>query len=473
MEQIILANLVQNERFTRKVLDYLNDDLFHDPAEKIVFTKIHGYFTEYNTLPTKEVLYSEVQKDTTLNENQFDDAISLIRDLEADEKTKFDWLVKESEQWVRTRSIHNALRESIQILDDPKAKQSQGSITGLLEEALAVSFDTSIGHDFIDDAAARYELYHTSEDRICFALDYFNRITSGGLPPKTLNVLLAATGVGKSFFMCSMAADNLLDNKNVLYITMELAEERVAQRIDCKLLDVTMDELLDLPEKEYLDKVEQVNKLTKGKLVVKEYPNGSAGAGHFRHLLHELKTKKNFVPDIIYIDYLNICASSRVKYGRVNSYEYIKSIAEELRALAVEHELPIVTATQTNRDGINSSNIELNDISESVGLAMTADWLVALTRPEDDDTIMFVKQLKSRYNDINRFNTFAVGINRNKFHIYDAPRSEQENILNGPLKDEEDYDKPLMDATAFGEQDNERSKSKKKFDKSKFGGFIS
>ena len=473
MEQIILSNLITNERYTRKVIPYLDAELFHDVAEKLVFDKIREYFAEYNVLPTKEVLYTEVQNTTTLNENQFDDALELIRGLEADEKTKFDWLVNQSEEFVKTRSVHNALRKSIHILDDPKSKQDTGSITTLLEEALSISFDTNVGHDFLDDAAGRYELYHTTEERICFSLDYFNRITSGGLPPKTLNLLMAATGVGKSMFMCSMAADNLLDNKNVLYITMELAEERVAQRIDCKLLDVTMDELMDLPEKEYLRKVEAVNEMTKGKLVIKEYPNGSAGAGHFRHLLHELRTKKNFVPDIIYIDYLNICCSSRVKYGKVNSYEYIKSIAEELRALAVENELPIVTATQTNRDGIGSSDIELSDISESVGLAMTVDWLVALTRPDDDDNIMFVKQLKSRYNDINRFNTFAVGVNRAKMHIYDAPRSEQEGLMNGPLKDEEDFDKPIMDTTAFGEQDNERSKGKRKFDKAKFKGFTS
>lgn len=455
MEQVILSHLIANESYTRKVIPYLETSLFHDISERTVFDKINQYFTEYNVLPTKEVLYTEVQNDGTLNEAQFDATVSLIKNLETDEKTKLAWLVNQTEEFVKTRSIHNALRRSIQILDDPKDKLGQGSITGLLEEALSISFDTAVGHDFIDDAAVRFELYHTVESRICFSIDYFNRITGGGLPPKTLNLIIAGTGVGKSLLMCSMAADNLLDNKNVLYITLEMAEERIAQRIDSKLLDVTMDELMDLTQAEYIKKVDRLNEVTTGKLIIKEYPTTSAGASHFRHLLHELKIKKKFTPDIIYIDYLNLCSSSRYKASPlVGSYTLIKAIAEELRGLAVEHNLPIMTATQTNRDGINSSDIDLSDTSESIGLPQTVDFMIALMSNDEleEEGLLLVKQLKNRYGDLNRFKKFMVGVNKAKMHVYDAPREHQENILDGPV----------MDNSAFGEQDNERSKGKKK-----------
>jgi archaellum biogenesis ATPase FlaH len=355
--------------------------------------------------------------------------------------------------------------QSIQILDNKDAKNSKGSIPQILSDALGVSFDTNIGHNFLDDADSRYEFYHRKEIKVPFNLDYFNRITKGGLPNKTLNIALAGTGVGKSLFMCHCAAGNLLDGKNVLYITMEMAEERIAERIDANLLNVTMDELGEMNKETYDRKLAKVRNKTSGKLIIKEYPTASAGSANFRHLINELKLKKNFTPEVIYIDYLNICSSSRMKYGNnINSYMYIKAIAEELRGLAVEFNVPIVSATQTTRSGFGNSDVGLEDTSESFGLPATADFMFALITSEELEGLgqILVKQLKNRYNDLAAYRRFVVGIDRAKMKLYDVEQDAQEGLVD---------DKPVMDKTNFGERDSDFNKKKQKFNKKDFEGF--
>lgn len=460
MEDIILAQLIENDEYARKVIPYLTPELFYSEAEQNIFTIISGHIEKYNTLPTKEVLYTEVQGLDTLNETTFKETMELVQGLETDPTTSSVWLLDQTEEFIQTRSIHNAIRQSIKILDN-NTELSFNAIPELLTEALAISFDAHVGHDFIADAESRYESYHTLEDKIPFNIDYLNRVTGGGTPKKTLNVILAPTGVGKSLAMCSMASGNLLDNKNVLYITLEMAEERIAQRIDANLLDVTMSELLELSKTDYDNRITRLKDTTKGRLIIKEYPTASAGAGHFRHLLNELRIKKNFVPDIVYIDYINLCVSSRIRGNAVvNSYTYIKAISEELRGLGVEFNLPIWTATQTNRDGIGSSDLDLNDTSDSIGLPMTVDFMVALIEtPElEEQGQMMFKQLKNRYGDpgVNKF--FVVAVNKSKMRIYDASMESQKDIMDGPV----------MDSTDFGQADSSRGK---KFDKTKFGEF--
>ena len=464
IECVIISNLLFNEGYARKVIPFLKQDYFSDYIEKTLFNLINEYVEKYNSFPSKEALAIDLSNKDGLNEDTFKKARDYIQSLEYEEETEDGWLVDQTEKFCQEKAVYNAIMSSIQILDDRTGKTSKGAIPQILSDALAVSFDTQIGHDFIEDADARYEFYHTKEVKIPFDLEYFNKITQGGLPKKTLNIALAGTGVGKSLFMCHCAAANMTEGRNVLYITLEMAEERIAERIDANLLDVTVDDLKMLPKEVYDKKINRLRAKTSGKLIVKEYPTACAGSANFRHLLNELKIKKNFVPDIIYIDYLNICMSSRIRNGaNVNSYTLVKAIAEELRGLAVEFNVPIFSATQTTRSGYSSSDLGLEDTSESFGLPATADFMFGLQRSEkmDDLNQILVKQLKNRYSDPGVNRRFIVGVDRSKMRLYNVEQSAQEDILDGPV----------MDNTKFGEQDYERSKPKSKFDRSKFEGF--
>ena len=464
IECVIISNLLFNEGYARKVIPFLKQDYFSDYIEKTLFNLINEYVDKYNSFPSKEALAIDLSNKDGLNEDTFKKARDYIQSLEYEEETEDGWLVDQTEKFCQEKAVYNAIMSSIQILDDRTGKTSKGAIPQILSDALAVSFDTQIGHDFIEDADARYEFYHTKEVKIPFDLEYFNKITQGGLPKKTLNIALAGTGVGKSLFMCHCAAANMTEGRNVLYITLEMAEERIAERIDANLLDVTVDDLKMLPKEVYEKKINRLRAKTSGKLIVKEYPTACAGSANFRHLLNELKIKKNFVPDIIYIDYLNICMSSRIRNGaNVNSYTLVKAIAEELRGLAVEFNVPIFSATQTTRSGYSSSDLGLEDTSESFGLPATADFMFGLQRSEEMDDLnqILVKQLKNRYSDPGVNRRFIVGVDRSKMRLYNVEQSAQEDILDGPV----------MDNTKFGEQDYERSKPKSKFDRSKFEGF--
>ena len=456
-----MSNLLFNEGYARKVIPFLQQEYFSDYVEKILFNLINDYVQKYNSFPSKEALAIDLSNKDGLNEDIFKKAKEYIQGLNYEEETEDGWLVDQTEKFCQEKAIYNAIMSSIQILDDRTGKTPKGAIPQILSDALAVSFDTQIGHDFIEDANARYEFYHTKEIKIPFDLEYFNKITQGGLPKKTLNIALAGTGVGKSLFMCHCAAANMTQGQNVLYITLEMAEERIAERIDANLLDVTVDELILLPKDIYDKKIERVRNKTKGKLIIKEYPTACAGSANFRHLLNELKIKKNFVPDIIYIDYLNICMSSRIRNGaNVNSYTLVKAIAEELRGLAVEFNVPVVSATQTTRSGYSSSDLGLEDTSESFGLPATADFMFGLQRSEEMDDLnqILVKQLKNRYSDPGINRRFILGVDRSKMRLYDVEQSAQEDILDGPV----------MDNTKFGQEDYERNKPKKKFN---FEGF--
>ena len=457
MEKIILSNLVFNEEYSRRILTYLKPEYFNDKIDQTLYSLIDSFSKKYNKVPSKEALLIDLSNLDSLNEEQFKQTKEQIENLSFDEKTDMDWLLDNTEKFCQDKEIHNALRASIKMLD---GEGNKNAIPKLLQDALQVSFNSSIGHDFTEDYDKRFDEYHKKENRVDFDIHLLNVITNGGLPEKTLNVILAGTGVGKSLAMCHMAAHNLMCSKNVLYITLEMAEERIAQRVDTNLLNVTLEELLMLPRNVYHKKMDKVRETTKGKLIVKEYPTATAGSGHFRHLLNELRIKKNFVPDIIYIDYLNLCISSRLKFGsNVNSYSYIKSIAEELRGLAVEFELPIVTATQTNRSALVASDVGLENTSDSIGLPMTADFMVALIATEElqDLNQIVVKQLKNRYGDPSKYRKFVIGVDRSKMRLYDVENSAHEDLIDGPV----------MDKNTFGEQEIERTK----FDKSKFSGF--
>lgn len=465
IEQTIFGNLIFREDYGRKVIPFLKKEYFQDNNDKILFEIIESYVMKYNRFPTKEALAIDLSASANINDDQVKVIAGIIENLECDPKTELDWIVDKTEKFVQERSVYNAIMQSIQILDDKDGKNVKGSIPQILSDALAISFDTNIGHSFLDDTDSRYEFYHRKEEKVAFNLDYFNRITKGGLPNKTLNIALAGTGVGKSLFMCHCASGNLLDGKNVLYITMEMAEERIAERIDANLLNVTMDELGEMNKETYDRKLTQVKNRTTGKLIIKEYPTASAGSANFRHLINELKLKKNFIPEIIYIDYLNICASSRMKYGNnVNSYMYVKAIAEELRGLAVEFNVPIVSATQTTRSGFGNSDVGLEDTSESFGLPATADFMFALITSEELEGLgqLMVKQLKNRYNDPAAYRRFVVGIDRSKMKLFDVEQDAQEGLVD---------DRPVMDKSDFGERDSDFYKKKPKFGKKDFEGF--
>tara|TARA_B100000212_G_scaffold112857_1_gene84152 strand:- start:3408 stop:4781 length:1374 start_codon:yes stop_codon:yes gene_type:complete len=440
IEFLILKNLLHNEEYLRKVIPFIKSEYFQDFNQKTVFEEISNFVTEYNQTPTKEVLNIEVEKRSDINETSYREITNLVDHLDS-EPAEMEWLMDTTERWCRDRAIYLALMESIGIADGGDDKKSPDAIPSILSEALAVSFDNHVGHDYLEDYLERYDLYNKKEERIAFDLDYFNKITKGGLPNKTLNIALAGTGVGKSLFMCHVASSVLLQGKNVLYITAEMAEERIAERIDANLLNVPIGDIAGLPKQMFETKVNNVAKKTQGTLIIKEYPTATAHAGHFKSLLNELALKKSFRPDIIFIDYLNICASSRYRAGsNVNSYTTVKAIAEELRGLACEANVPIVSATQTTRSGYGSSDVELTDTSESFGLPATADLMFALISTDDLEGLgqILVKQLKNRYNDINLNKRFVVGIDRAKMRLYDCEQSAQEDLLDN--KREEEYD---------------------------------
>ena len=444
VEILVLRNLLFNEKYLRKVIPFIKADYFEDTQQRIVFEEILNFVTEYNELSTKEVLCIEVEKRQDINDTSFQEITKLISYLE-EVPTDYDWLVDTTEKWCRDRAIYLALMESISLADGKDKEKDRDAIPGILSDALAVSFDSHVGHDYLLDYEARYESYHRKEDKIEFDLEYFNKITKGGLPSKTLNIALAGTGVGKSLFMCHVASSALLNGKNVLYITLEMAEEKIAERIDANLLNVPIQEIVELPKVMFENKVTNLAQKTQGTLIIKEYPTASAHSGHFKALLNELALKKSFRPDIIFIDYLNICASSRYRgNSTVNSYSYIKAIAEELRGLAVEANVPIVSATQTTRSGYGSSDVELTDTSESFGLPATADLMFALISTDDLEGLgqIMVKQLKNRYNDPTIFKRFVVGIDRAKMRLYDCEQSAQEDILDSGQDEEYNYEEP-------------------------------
>ena len=442
VEFLILRSLLHNEEYLRKALPFLKDEYFEDEDQKVVYQEILSFTTEYNELPTKEVLSIEVEKRKDINEDQFKKIAHLISHLD-DEPAEFDWLLNTTEKWCRERAIYLALVESIGIADGQSKDKTPDAIPSILSDALAVSFDNHVGHDYLEDYLERYEAYNRKENRIPFDLEYFNKVTKGGLPNKTLNIALAGTGVGKSLFMCHMAASVLLQNKNVLYITMEMAEEKIAERIDANLLNVNIQEVAELPKQMFETKVNNLAKKTQGTLIIKEYPTASAHSGHFTSLLNELALKKSFRPDIIFIDYLNICASERYRAGsNVNSYTVVKAIAEELRGLACEANVPIVSATQTTRSGYGSSDVDITDTSESFGLPATADLMFALISTDDLEGLgqIMVKQLKNRYNDPTISKRFVVGIDRAKMRLYDCEQSAQDDILDSGKEEEYNND---------------------------------
>lgn len=463
-EQVILSNLVNNEEFTRKVLPFLTGEYFHDRVDRTIFDMIKTHVDNYNAPPDQSILMVELGKIDTFNEDQYNAAVELISELNVSHADQEEWLIAEAEKFCKDKAIYNGLMTSIKLAEDKSDNISKGSIPQILADALAVSFDDSIGHDFLDDFESRYDYYHQTHKRIPFDLDYMNRITKGGLIKKTLTILLAGTGVGKSLFMCHCAAFNLLSGFNVLYITMEMSEFETAKRIDANLLGVTMDELEEMPRDVYEKKMTRINSKTHGKLVIKEYPTSSAGSANFRYLVNELKLKKKFVPDIIYIDYLNICSSSRIKGGsNVNSYTYIKSIAEEIRGLAVEFNVPIVTATQTTRSGYSNSDPGLEDTSESFGVPATADFLFTLVSNETLQELNQIKvsQKKNRYNDPNKYKSFVIGVDRARMKLYDTEQSAQEDLIDGPEK---------IDSTTGEILSNDKF-GKKKFNKEAFKEF--
>ena len=455
VEVLILRNLLYNEEYLRKVIPFIKSDYFEDTNQRILFEEILNFVSKYNQLSTKEVLCIEVEKRQDINDTTFQEITKLISYLE-DVPTDFDWLVDTTEKWCRDRAIYLALMESISLADGKDKEKDRDAIPGILSDALAVSFDTHVGHDYLNDYEERYESYHKKEDKVEFDLEYFNKITKGGLPNKTLNIALAGTGVGKSLFMCHVASSALLGGKNVLYITLEMAEEKIAERIDANLLNIPIQEIGDLPKVMFENKVTNLAKKTQGTLIIKEYPTASAHSGHFKALLNELALKKSFRPDIIFIDYLNICSSSRYRgNSTVNSYSYIKSIAEELRGLACEANVPIVSATQTTRSGYGSSDVELTDTSESFGLPATADLMFALIKTDELEQLgqIMVKQLKNRYNDPTMNKRFVIGIDRAKMRLYDCEQSAQDDILDSGKEEEYTY---------------EEQKPKKSFDGFKF-----
>jgi replicative DNA helicase len=454
LEQTILKNLIYNEDYLRKVLPFIKDEYFSDSVEKVLFNEITSFTGTYNNTPTIEALAIAVKERRNLTSDEVERCESYLEEIEKDKEgqTQVQWLVDKTEKFCQEKAIYNAVLGSISILDGKDKAHDKGQIPKILSDALAISFDNSVGHDYLDDSDERYDFYHRKEERIPFDLDYFNKITKGGLPNKTLNIALAGTGVGKSLFMCHVAAGCMVQGKNVLYLTLEMSEEKIAERIDANLLNTDIGSLVDLPKELYDKKVARVREKCTGKLIIKEYPTASASAIHFRTLLNELNLKRSFVPDIIFVDYLNICCSSRIKAGaNINSYTYVKSIAEELRGLAVEYNVPIVSATQTTRSGFTSSDPGLEDTSESFGLPATADLMFALISSEELEELgqMMVKQLKNRYNDPTFHKRFTIGVDRAKMKLYDVEQSAQNGIADSG------HDKPL---NTFGEREKQTKK---------------
>ena len=454
LETTILKNLIYNEEYTRKVLPFLSVNYFQEREDKILYEKIDEYINQYNTLPTQEALAIELDK-SSIKDEEFQNSLKLLESItNENDEANISWLLDSTEKFCQDKAIYNAVVESISILDEKGGdKRDKGSIPDILSDALSVSFDPHVGHDYLLDAEERYEFYHRIEEKIPWDLEFFNRITKGGLSNKTLNIALAGTGVGKSLFMCHVAASCLSQNYNVLYITLEMAEEKIAERVDANLLNISIDDLQKIPKDLYDKKINKLKQTIKGKLIVKEYPTASANANHFRALLNELNLKRSFVPNIILIDYINICTSSRIKQGaNVNSYTYIKSIAEELRGLAVENAIPILSATQTTRSGFTNTDIGLEDTSESFGLPATADFMFAIISTEQMEELnqIMIKQLKNRYSDPTSNRKFVIGIDRSKMKLYDVEQFAQNELVDTGQDDEPAFDK----ATAGGKYKN-------------------
>ena len=442
IESIILGCLVTNEDYSRRVIPFIKGEYFRTRETKEMFSNIQSFVAKYNALPSKEAMSVLYEEQSNLTEEEYKNSISLIDQLYVERDVNDDWLVEATEEFCKDRAIHNAILESIHIIEGKEKDKTVNVLPEILSEALSVCFDVNIGHDYLGDAEDRFDFYHRKEKKIAFDLDFFNNITAGGTPPKTLNIVMAGTGVGKSLFLCHHAANCLSQNLNVLYITCEMAEERIAERIDANLLDITMDDLHDLPKSMYAQKISNLEQKIQGKLIVKEYPTATANANHFKALLKELKLKKKFVPDVIFIDYLNICASTRLKgAANQNSYLYIKAIAEELRGLAVEHNVPVFSATQTNRSGYSNTDVSLEDTSESFGLPATADFMFALISTEELEELgqILVKQLKNRYNDAFSNKKFIVGMNRAKMKLFNVERNEQSGLSQSNHVDKEDH----------------------------------
>ena len=456
IEKTTLSQLLHNENFNRKVIPFLKSEYFGERSEKILFEEINDFVDKYKNPPTKPALEIEIDKRKDLSEDEHKKVLELLSSLE-DSKVEYDWLVDTVEKFCKDKAVYNAVVDSIKVIDGKDKNRTQESIPSILSDALSVSFDSHVGHDYIEQSESRYDFYHKKEKKVEFDLDYFNKITKGGLPTKTLNIALAGTGVGKSLFMCHVAASTLMQGKNVLYITLEMAEERIAERIDANLMNITIDDLHSLPKKMFNDKIKSISKKTMGKLVIKEYPTASAHCGHFRSLVKELAIKKSFKPDIILIDYLNICASSRFKgNASVGSYFYIKAIAEELRGFAVETNVPIMSATQTTRGAFASTDVGLEDTSESFGLPATADLMFALISTEELEDLnqIMIKQLKNRYNDPTMNKRFIIGIDRAKMKLYDVEQTAQGDIVDSG------QDEPVFDKSKFG-----TNMEKKNYDK--------
>lgn len=461
IEKTVLSNLIFNDDYYRRVYPYIKSEYFDDNNLKKVFETYSEYVDEYKEPPSVEALKISLDKRKDMNEDSYQNVMSTVDDLRQDQDTNFDWLVNETEKFCQDKDLFNSIRRAILIMDGEDKQNDKGSIPELLSQSLSISFDTSIGHDFIEDAEGRYDFYHRKEERLPFDIELLNKVTKGGLPRKSMSVLLATTGGGKSLVKCHMAANYLMQGKNVVYITMEMAEERISERIDANLMDVTLDELKLLPRDVYEKRINRIKSKATGKLIVKEYPTGSAHAGHFRHLLNELKMKRGFQPDVIFIDYLNICASSRVKgAAAANSYTLVKSIAEEIRGLAMEFNCAAVTSSQFNRDGYGNSDVDLTNTSESMGITHTADCILGLVTTEELDNLgqLMIKQLKNRWGDLSYYRRFVVGIDRAKMQIYDLEDSAQNGIGQGqsvantqPKPSVSIDDGPAFDKTAFGQ----------------------
>lgn len=448
IERTTLSNLVYNEPYARKVLPFIKPEYFGNRHERVVFEEINKFMEKYGNQPTKEALSIELDNRKDLTDEEFKSILTIVETL-SDAQVDMQWLVDTTEKFCKDKAVYNAILNGIQIIEGKDKEHTAEAIPSILSEALAVAFDQNVGHDYVEDGENRYEFYHKKEEKLEFDLEYFNKITKGGIPQKTLNIALAGTGVGKSLFMCHMAASTLMQGKNVLYITLEMAEERIAERIDANLMNITMDDLHELPKKMFTDRLSKIQTKTNGKLIIKEYPTASAHTGHFRSLIKELALKKSFRPDVIFIDYLNICSSSRFKgNANVGSYFYIKAIAEELRGLAVENNVPIMSATQTTRGGYSNSDVGLEDTSESFGLPATADLMFALISTEELESLnqIMVKQLKNRYNDPGANKRFVIGIDRARMKLYDCEQEAQHDIIDSGQED----DTPAFDKTTFG-----------------------
>lgn len=467
IESTILSHLIYNEEYSRKVLPYIKEEYFDDLNTKKIFSSYSEYVEKYKEPPTVEALKVSIDNRKDIDESSFKLINEFITNLKIDSKTNNEWLLDETEKFCQDKDLYNAIRRSIMILDGKDKELDKGAIPNLLSDSLSVCFDSHIGHDFLDGVQERYEYYHRKEQRLEFDLDILNKITKGGLPKKSMAVLLSTTGAGKSLFMCHMAATSLLFGRNVLYITLELAEEEVARRIDANILDITLDEVKEMPLDVFMKRIDRIKSKTSSKLIIKEYPTGSAHSGNFRHLLNELRLKNNFVPDIVFVDYLNICASARVRGAAAgNSYTLVKSIAEEIRGLAMEFNVPIVTASQLNRSGYENSDVDLTNTSESMGITHTADFIAALITTEELESMgqLMIKQLKNRWGDLSYYRRFVIGINRSKMKLYNLEEKAQANVSAGESNRSKDEDASVFDKSKFSEEWNGRNKKKKKFE---------